>query len=338
MIELAGLGLQRLGWTDFEAKAAAEHPELVPARVVVEHRDRFEIVTADEPWIAELAGRLRTRKKAKDSMEKPAVGDWVLVRPGSPPIIEHLIPRRTSLVRKAAGKQPRPQIVATNVDVVFVVTSVGADVSVRRIERYASLIGESAIDAVVVLSKVDLFPEQVAEDRARIQAVWPGVAIVEASGIAAVGLEPLRARLGPGRTGALIGSSGVGKSTLVNALIGRHLMPTSEVRAGDERGKHTTTARALIPLGERGEGGLLIDSPGMRELAAWDATEGVKSTFEDVEGLAVGCRFSDCGHTNEPGCAVRDVVPSERLEAYRALLAEQAELAKTQRGKGRPRR
>lgn len=319
---LSGLGLARLGWPS----DAPLPPDGELARVAVEHRDRLEVVTADGVLVVEVDGLLR-RAAALDPLEKPSVGDWVVLRKGR---VDAVVGRRSALVRRAAGRHAKPQIVATNVDVVFVVTAAGVDVNPRRLERYAAVIAESGARPVVVLTKVDLEGEA---DLARIHAAWPGVSVVAASGITGLGVERLRAELGAGMTGALVGSSGVGKSTLVNALVGRAVHETAAVRASDARGQHTTTFRALVPIpsasGARGEGGLLVDSPGMRELGAWDADEGVRATFADVEALMTECRFSDCAHEAEPGCAVREALASGtleagRLEAFQRLLHEQS--------------
>jgi ribosome biogenesis GTPase len=346
---LRGLGLSRLGFTAADAAAHAallasssSNPllaEAAPARVVVEHRDRYELVTADAVVVAELAGHLR--RLAKDPLAKPAVGDWVLVGAGRAPRIEAVLPRRTALVRKAAGRRARPQVVVANVDVVVVVTAAGADVNVRRLERYATAIADSGARPVVVLTKVDLEGEG---DVVRIQEAWPGARVIAASGLTGLGVAAVRAELAEGVTGALVGSSGVGKSTLVNALVGRELHATAEVRASDLRGRHTTTFRALVPLpgpdGGRGGGGLLVDSPGMRELSAWDADEGVRATFGDVEALLGACRYSDCRHAAEPGCAVQAALASgeldpARYEAFQVLLEEQAAQAEAATPEGR---
>lgn len=343
---LRELGLSTLGFTPADAAAqatiVAESPELAtttPARVVVEHRDRYELVTATGVVVAELAGPLR--RLAKDPLAKPAVGDWVLLGTGRNARIEAVLPRRTAFVRKAAGRRARPQVVAANVDVVLVVTAAGADVNTRRLERYAAAIAESGARPVVVLTKVDLEGEA---DAARIAEAWPGVRVIAASGLTGVGVSAVRAELGPGCTGALVGSSGVGKSTLVNALVGRELHATGEVRASDLRGRHTTTFRALVPLpgpdGVRGGGGLLVDSPGMRELSAWDADEGVRATFADVEALLGDCRYSDCRHESEPGCAVQAALAAGELDparyaAFQALLDEQAAQAALATPEGR---
>lgn len=336
---LTGLGLERLGWTAAEAEAfraltaspgtASAAPEPAgaptPARVVVEHRDRFEVVTAEGVRVLELAGHLR-KAAAHDPLQKPSVGDWVVLREGR---IDAVLPRRTALIRKAAGRRDKPQVVATNVDVVMVVTAAGADVNVRRLERYAAAVAESGARAVLVLTKTDLEGDH---DVRTLAAAWPAARVIVASGITGAGLDALRAELGPGRTGALVGSSGVGKSTLVNALVGRVVHGTGAVRESDARGKHTTTFRALVPIpagDDRAGGGLLIDSPGMREVSAWDADEGVRATFEDVEALLGTCRFSDCAHQREPGCAIRAAIArgalaEARYDAFLELMEEQA--------------
>ena len=290
----------------------------------MEHRSLYGLYTAEgEAW-GEVAGRLRW--VAEGHAELPAVGDWVAVRgrPGEERAVIHaVLPRRTRFSRKRAGGEVEEQVVAANVDVAFLVTSLNRDFSPRRLERYLAMAWESGAEPVVVLAKADLCDDPEAF-RAQAGVVAWGVPVHVVSAADGRGVDELRAHLGEGRTGVFLGSSGVGKSTLANRLMGAELLSTRQVREGDDKGRHTTTHRQLLLLPG---GGLLLDTPGMRELQLWGGEEGVGATFADVEALAQGCRFADCTHAAEPGCAVRHAVERgalapERLESWRKLLRE----------------
>ena len=317
--------LLHLGWsedlqTEFEPFAEAG---LAPARVGVEHRSAYVLYTDDGDLWAELAGRLR------HAGSRPTVGDWVAVRAesGGPAIVHAVLPRRTSFSRKTPWTEVAEQVVAANVDVVFVVTTLTDELSPRRLERYLTMAWESGAEPVIVLNKADLCSDP-APLVAEVEAVAIGVPLVLASAVTGEGIEELRGLIGFGRTAALLGSSGVGKSTLVNRLLGEERQETRELRADGKRGRHTTTRRELIPMPG---GGLLLDTPGMRELQLWEASDGVDQAFRDVSDLAAECRFPDCAHRTEPGCAVRaalDVgeLEPDRLESYRKLQRELARL------------
>jgi ribosome biogenesis GTPase len=271
------------------------------------------------------------RHEAREG-ELPVVGDWVaaLLRPEeASATIVACLPRRTSLVRKRAGRASAPQVLAANLDTVLLRSSLNDDLNPRRIERTLALIWESGAQPVVLLSKLDVCsdPER---SIGEIEQVAIGVPVHAISTHSGAGLSVLERFLQPGRTLALIGSSGVGKSTLANALLGEQLLATSEVRESDQRGKHTTTARELFVLPS---GAMLIDTPGMRELGLWDAADGFSATFDDIEDLARRCRFGDCTHEREPGCAInRALAQGEldpaRLASYRKLLRELAHEAR----------
>jgi ribosome biogenesis GTPase len=326
-------GLGELGWdarlADLHAALAAG---LLAGRVVAEERGRFLVASADGDLGATPSGRLRHQVELDGSAAWPAVGDWVgIERPAGTGdgLIHALLPRRTVLVRRAPSDRGAPtQVLAANVDVVFVVTSLNGELSLRRIERYVAVAWDSGARPVILLSKADLSTD--VEGRvAEVGAVAPGVDVLAVSSVSGLGLGELRGRLGHGRTVVFIGSSGVGKSSLVNALAGQPLLATAAIREDDARGRHTTTRRQLLRLAE----GLVIDTPGLRELGVLDG-EGVASAFEDVEAVAAGCRFGDCAHRSEPGCAVRAAIAdghlaAARLEAYRKLEREarRAELA-----------
>jgi ribosome biogenesis GTPase len=294
-----------------------------PARVVAEHRNAYVIATADGDRSAVLAGRLRHQTHARD--ELPAVGDWVAVagaEDGGEASIRAVLPRRSAFRRKVAGDVTAAQVVAANVDVVLVATALDGDLNARRLERYLALAWESGATPLVALTKADL-----CEDRpgalSAVQAAAPGVDVVVLSATTGEGVDALEAYLRSGRTAVLLGSSGVGKSTLVNRLSGGDRLRTAPVRE-DGRGRHTTTHRELVRLAS---GALLIDTPGMRELQLWSADAGLDAAFSDVEALAAGCRFRDCRHDSEPGCAVRAAAAAgsldgERLAHWRKLRRE----------------
>jgi ribosome biogenesis GTPase len=308
--------LTRLGWTPELEALFAPHagPHVVPARIAVEHRAAYDLYTAAGEATASLSGRMR--HEAKGRLQLPAVGDWVGYAPqgnGGKGTIEVLLPRRSAFTRKAAGKDHGIQIVAANVDIVFLVTSLNADMSLRRLERYLTLAWESGARPVVILSKADRAGESIALVR-EVEVVANGVPVHVTSARTGHGMELLRAHLLPNLTGALLGSSGVGKSTLINALLGYERQATGAIREDDDKGRHTTTRRELVLLPG---GGILIDTPGMRELQITDAGEGLIATFDDVEALAAECAFGDCTHGPEPDCAVKGAIAAGRLDATR---------------------
>lgn len=280
---------------------------------------------------AEIPGRLR--HAANDRRDLPAVGDRVLFRPlpgEDRGVIEEVLPRSSVFSRKVAGDRTDEQVVAANIDVLFLVMALNEDLNLRRIERYLTLAWESGAVPVILLTKTDLSPD-LARALDEVGAVAPGVEIIPVCAPSGEGLDEVRSHLLPDRTGALLGSSGVGKSTLLNHLIGREVLKVKEIR-DDGKGRHTTTHRELIYLPG---GGALIDTPGMRELQLWSADDGLDSAFEDIARLADDCRFTDCSHEKEPGCAVKDAVASgalarARLDSFRKLQNELAYLERKQ--------
>ncbi len=305
---------------------------LAPARVAQEHGSRYLIFTAAGESEAVLAGRL-----AFDTEERPAVGDWVAVQPGDPARIVHLFPRRTWLVRQAAGRRTHAQILAANVDKVFVVTAAGRDFNPRRVERYLVAVQGGGAEPLVVINKADLAPD-IDSLLAELDAEAPGVPVLAVSALHASGLEGLRVHLHPGCTVAVVGSSGVGKSTLINRLLGEEVLATGAVREEDEKGRHTTTHRQLlpVPLGD-GSQAVLVDTPGLRELQLWAPASALGGVFADIEALATECRFRDCTHAHEPGCAVQEAISrgeldADRLESLHKLAREQAHHAARQEG------
>ncbi len=310
------LTLETLGWDDRFATAfqACADGGLRPARVAVAHNALYQLRTTDGEVMAEVAGRLRHRAAGPDG--RPVVGDWVAIRPGAnggSATIEAVLPRRRCFTRKAAGEPTRRQLVAANVDTVLLVSDLDDDFNLRRIERYLVAIRNSGAAPVLVLNKADLCQDPEAR-RAAAAVLAPGAPLHVMEALRPGAVEPLRQHLPPGRTGALVGSSGVGKSTIINRLLGRERQRTAEVRRRDGRGRHTTTQRELILLPG---GGLLIDTPGMRELQLWEDTEALDDAFDDIRALAETCRFRDCGHEGEPRCAVRRAVETGRLSAAR---------------------
>lgn len=285
---------------------------LVPARVVLEHGSRYLTLTTAGEAEAVLAGRWTFA-----SEERPAVGDWVALQPGQPGRIVHLFQRRSWLARQAAGRRTQAQVLAANVDKVFVVTSTGRDFNPRRVERYLVAVQGGGAKPIVVLNKADLCPDPDSLG-AELRAIAPGVPVLAVSALHASGLEALRVHLHAGCTVAVVGSSGVGKSTLINRLLGQEVLVTGEVRERDEKGRHTTTHRELlsVPL-EDGTLAMLVDTPGLRELQLWAQASSLSGVFADIEALAEECRFRDCTHEHEPGCAVREAVTQGELDADR---------------------
>jgi len=314
------VSLQDLGWCEFFEKQwdGKKSEGLVRARVSEENRGLYKVVSErGERW-AELRGKLRHEAISREML--PAVGDWVLAQEhGERSAIHFAFERRSKFSRKIAGKKTEEQIVAANVDTVLLVSSLNREFNARRIERYLTLAWESGARPVVVLNKSDLC-ENVAELRGDAEAAAMGVRMIVASIVSGEGIAELREIVRTGGTTALLGSSGVGKSSLINAVLGREIQVTSETREGDDKGRHTTTSRQLIVVPG---GGVLLDTPGMRELQLWDAGQGIAQAFADVQELAQSCKFRNCSHKDEPGCAVREAMDEKRLANYHKLQREE---------------
>ena len=321
------IDLKDLGWDDgwskvFEPFAA---DQLVPARIAIEFNYIYRVFAESGELQVQHSGKLRHEAETLS-----AVGDWVAIRPTpgeETGTIEAILPRRTKFSRKVKGELTVEQIVAANIDTVFLVMGLDGDYNPRRLERYMLLAYESGASPVVILNKSDV-ADHLAEDMDEIRAQTVGIPVHAVSAKEKSGIEAVTGYLGPGRTGALLGSSGVGKSTIVNALIGEEKFKTRDVRASDSRGRHTTRHRNLILLPD--QRGLLIDTPGMRELQLW-TQEGSRETFEDVVELAAGCHFTDCRHRDEPRCAVKQAVEdgtlaADRLEGFLKLHDEMKSL------------
>jgi len=323
--------LNSYGWSEtlqqkFQTHAASG---LRPARVIVQQRGLYVLATEFGDVTAQLSGRFVYEAEAG---MHPVAGDWVavVIRPDeAAATIQHVLPRNGAFLRKAAGGGRAAQVVAANVDVAFVVASLNGDLNARRIERYLAAAWDGGAYPVVVLTKADLCHDYIAR-RAKIEAIAPGVPVHVVSVVTGQGLEALGNSFAAGQTAALLGSSGVGKSSLVNALAGAALMPTQAIREDDARGRHTTTHRQLVLLPN---GRLMLDTPGMRELGLWEADAGVATAFADVEALAAHCRFKDCAHAAEPGCAVQAAIADGTLDQnrVRSFAKLQRELARDAR-------
>lgn len=304
--------LLNAGLTDRFAQEATMYEGLFLARVAVQHRDLYRVITAKGEITAEVSGKLSFL--AKDIEDFPAVGDWVMVDRqddhGGYAIIHHILRRKSVFVRRAAGTAQEPQIVAANIDTVFICMSLNNNFNLRRLERYLSVAWDSGATPVVVLTKADLCPDL----EAKLAEVYPvalGVDVLVTTSMKDDGYTAVNKYIGQGKTVAFIGSSGVGKSTLINRLLGEDVLATREIDGAD-KGRHTTTRRQLIMLPS---GGVVIDTPGMRELQIESAD--LTKSFADIEELAQQCRFNDCTHQNEPGCAVREAIDKGLLSAAR---------------------
>jgi ribosome biogenesis GTPase / thiamine phosphate phosphatase len=323
------LDLTTLGWDETRAEQFETFADdgLIPGRIAVQHRGAYDVLVEPGELRCDVAGRMYDESRSPADL--PAVGDWVAVayRPEEDAgTVQAILPRRTKFSRKTAWQAAEEQVLAANIDVVFVVTSLNEDLNLRRLERYLILARESGAQPVVLLTKSDLAADSAAA-LAAIGSIAADVPVHALSNVTGEGLDAVRGYLHAGVTAALLGSSGVGKSTLVNTLLGEELLATQELR-GDGQGRHTTTRRELVQLPG---GALVIDTPGMRELQLWVADEGLEETFDDVTSLFAHCRFADCQHDSEPGCAVKAAIADgtlapERWDSYLKLEAELAHL------------
>lgn len=322
---LAALGVAGMGSIDIPKGS-------VIGRVVSNARGHIEVVAEASTMMCSLTGRFKHESRAIDM---PTVGDWVIVKPGASSTvgsIQGLVPRRTLVARKVAGDTTDAQPLAANVDVLIVAMAYGSDFNLRRLERFLAMAFESGATAVVALTKADTVTTEIRDSLAADVRAIGGISdVIAVSSVSDIGLDFVRAHMGFAKTLAIVGSSGVGKSTLVNRLAGAEVMATGDVR-NDGRGRHTTKHRQLLMLAD---GTLFIDTPGLRELQLWDADAGMAEAFSDLEAVAQGCRFTDCQHNREPGCAVTNAVTAgtlnaDRVAGWKKLNGELAELQQRQ--------
>lgn len=310
------MSLRALGWNPSFQDAFAPHaaPGIVAARVAVQFRGGYEVWTKDAVLTAEVSGKFR--HAAQVASDFPAVGDWVALEPipgETRSIIQAILPRKSRFSRTAAGAVTEEQLIAANIDEVFVIESLAAPPNLRRIERFLTLAWDSGAKPTVILTKADVCPDTSGALRA-VRTIAKDADALAISCLDGQGVAAIRKRLDKGWTVAFLGPSGVGKSTLVNHLVGDEVQPVRPVRENDQKGRHTTTSREMIFLSG---GGVLIDTPGLRELQLWEGEDGLETAFADIEALAIHCRFSDCHHDQEPGCAVQHALQTGRLAASR---------------------
>ena len=306
------IDMKLYGLSDQLASIAGTFEGLTVSRILSQEKGIYRIVAEKGEKLAEISGKFRYH--AHTASEFPAVGDFVMVdwNEGSNAVIHHVLPRKSCFVRKAAGDAQSEQVVAANIDIVFLCMSLNRDFNLRRLERYLSTAWESGADPVVVLTKADLC-EDLSQKQREVEAIAMGVDILATSVMESDGYRQIIPYITVGRTLAFVGSSGVGKSTLINRLLEEDRLATGGLR-NDDKGHHTTTHRELLFLPN---GAMVIDTPGMRELGMWDAASGVEQTFGDIEELAARCRFRNCSHSSEPGCAVRAALESGHLDTGR---------------------
>jgi ribosome biogenesis GTPase len=312
------MNLELLGWNSFFSKSYKSHSQegCTVGRVALEHKNTYILYTEQGELSAEVSGKLRYQ--ATERQDFPAVGDWVVIsvrEAQKTARIHAVLSRKSKFSRKTVGTKTEEQIIATNVDTVFLISGLDRDFNLRRIERYLILVWESGANPVIILNKADLC-EDVEQRREAVEEIALGVPIIVLSAVNNQGLDALIPYLNQGQTVALLGSSGVGKSTITNQLAGKAIQSVQAVRQGDDRGKHTTTHRELIILPSSG---LLMDTPGMREIQIWTGDEGLEETFADIKSLAMQCRFHDCRHEQEPGCAVQEALADGSLDYQRFL-------------------
>jgi ribosome biogenesis GTPase len=322
--------LEDLGWGPFfdQQTEQGQGDGLTPMRVAEEQRGAYLLWSADGAFEGVIPGRMLHEAEGRDAL--PKVGDWLLARPlpGEPrAVVERLLGRRSALSRKVAGERTDEQVMAANVDLIYVVASLNRELNLRRLERYLAASWDSGATPVLILNKADLSDDR-EEILRNVESVTPGVETFLTSAATGEGIEALRPSLSRGRTAVFVGSSGVGKSSIINRLMEREAQDVKGIR-DDDKGRHTTTVRQMLVLPG---GAVIIDTPGLRELQLWDADEGLGKAFADIEEIATGCGFRDCSHVSEPGCAVQAAIDGGtiergRLDSYRKLQREQTFIA-----------
>ncbi|MDD3013666.1 MAG: ribosome small subunit-dependent GTPase A [Candidatus Gastranaerophilales bacterium] len=331
------MDLNNLGWNTFFEKYlnAIDQQGLDIGRICCENKISYKLFSEYGELTALISGKLRNSSNSREDL--PAVGDWVVfkkVENENKAVIQHTLPRKSKFSRKTAGNITQEQILAANIDTVFIVSSLNYDFNPRRIERYLTMVWNNGANPVIILTKSDLYND-LDEILYQVESIAFGTRIHIISNVLNQGIDVLRQYLSAGSTVALIGSSGVGKSTLINKLIGEDLLITGELRKNIDKGMHTTTNRQLYVLPD---GGLIIDTPGMRELQLWDVDDGLNQYFDDIENLAENCRYSNCKHDSEPGCAVKAAISKglldkNRYESYVKMKNELTFLSKKQNQK-----
>lgn len=316
-----------LGWNNFfnQQYEQIKSEEMIPARISKEHKNIYHIFSELGEMSAELSGKYRHQVKARSDL--PCVGDWVVVAPRpqeGTATIHYLLERKGCFTRKAAGDLTEEQVLAANIDIAFLVSALDNDFNLRRIERYITTVWDSGASPVIILNKIDLC-DDLQDYIDRVEEVAFGIPICPISAIENAGIEKLQQYLKPKITAAFLGSSGVGKSTIINKLYGSDIFKTSAVREDDSRGRHTTSHREMIMLPEKG---ILIDTPGMRSVQLWSDSETLKNSFSDIEEITTRCKFNDCNHTSEPGCAVNQALEDGSLDQkrYNSYVKQQKEL------------
>lgn len=313
------MNLNKLGFNAFFKKhfENCQLENVSAGRICAEHKGGYKLYSKDGELNAIISGKFRNNVKSKEDF--PAVGDWVIFEAvngkneGANAIIQGILPRKSKFSRKVAGKETQEQIIASNIDIAFVVCALNYDFNLRRIERYLSLVWQSGATPVIVLTKPDLCKD-IQNKITEVSNVAFGVDIHVINNISADGIEVLQDYFNENKTVVLLGSSGVGKSSLINNLAHENIMKVSELRNNIDKGRHTTTHKQMFILPN---GGLIIDTPGIRELQLWDVDDGVSQCFSDIETFSKSCKFADCTHQNEPGCAVREAIKANRLDEGR---------------------